>query len=370
MVKDTAAEYSDGLPTLSQSKASTWNTCRKKYHLKYVRKLRRRRVARPLTFGSAVHKVIEDRVMGVKESKLRASLDKWVEDELSRMNYFTAELELFHEAIEDAWVIMREYASFWPDNHLTFYEVGGKKAEIELHYPVPGEDFAINGKVDGYARSLNKLRWLVEHKTGAKMMAEDDRWKSTQAAVYDVVGEAMGYPTIDGIVWDMVRSKPPTKPQLLKAGTFSLKKLDSLPMMVYDTIKEAGHNPNNYPTLLASAEANRKTWFHRVFQPITRPIRDHLYGEFIETGRDILDNAHKTSRMTTGKHCGWCDFESICRAEMTNNDVEFVIEKEYTDAKATPKAEAKRKTRKRRKVNSLETPKPGGRRKLRRRQPG
>ena len=326
------------LPTVSQSKANRFNTCKASYHYKYIRGLARRRVARPLTFGSAVHKVIEDSTLGLNEAGLKRSLKKWAGDELKKSNYFTAELEMFHEAVDSAWTIMREYHDFWPRDHLRYIEINGNTAEHEIEYHPKGEDFIVTGKIDAYARSKNKLKWMVEHKTGKQLLSDEDRWRSVQSAVYMTVGPQLGHPEVDGRVWDMVRSKEPTRPSLLKNGTFSLAKLDSLPMIVREVIEAAGQNPNDYPTLLASVEQNRSQWFQRVFQPVTSSIRDHMWGEFIETGREILDTAHKNKRMTIGKHCGWCDYQPICQAIMTGNDAEYVMEREFTHAEAAPKA--------------------------------
>lgn len=331
------------LPTLSQSKASRWNTCRASYHYKYVRDLKRRRVARPLTFGSAVHKVIEDTVQGVATPKLRASLDKWATDHLSEHKYFTAELDMFQEAVDDAWLIMREYATFWPNNHLKYLKVEGRFAEHELRFKPSQEDFIITGKIDAYAKSRNGLKWLVEHKSGRTLLSDEDRWRSIQSAVYLTVGRELGHPEVDGMVWDMVRSKEPTKPYLLQNGTFSLKMIDSLPSVIIETIKAAGQDPNDYPTLLATVAKNSNQWFQRVFQPVTENVRTFLFGQFIQTGRDILDNAHKNKQMTIGKHCSWCDYEPICRALMSNNDVDYVIEKEFTSGTITPNVKAKTK---------------------------
>ena len=330
------------LPTVSQSKANRYNTCKASYNYKYNMKLSRRRVARPLTFGSAIHKVIEDSTLGLDERKLKRSLKRWADEELSKSNYFTAELEMFHEAVDSAWTIMREYHDFWPKDHLTYLEIDGKKAEHEIEYQPKGEDFLVTGKIDAYARSKNKLKWMVEHKSGKTLLSDEDRWRSVQGAVYMTVGPELGHPKVDGMVWDMVRSKAPTHPQLLKSGTFSLAKLDSLPMVVREVIEAAGQNPNDYPTLLASVEQNRNQWFQRVFQPVTSSIRDHLWKEFIETGRDILENGHRNKRMTIGKHCSWCDYQPICQAIMTGNDADYVIEREFNRAETAPKTEVRK----------------------------
>jgi len=325
--------------TISQSKANRWNTCKASYNYRYNLNLRRRRVARPLTFGSVVHKVIEDTIKGVKN--IRKSIDKWADEEISQRKYFSEEIQMFQETKNEAWDIMREYHEFWPANHIKYLEVNGTLAEHEIEWEPPGEDFIVTGKVDAYARSKNKLKWLVEHKSGRQVLSEEDRWRSIQTALYITVGRELGHPEVDGILWDMVISKTPTRPYLLQNGTFSLKKIDSLPSVIYDTISAAGQNPNDYPTLLADAEQNRSRWFQRVFQPVTEDVRKFLYGEFVGTAREILDHGETAHRMTVGKHCSWCDFEPICRARMTGDDVDYVMEKEYTVAEATSKADAK-----------------------------
>lgn len=330
-------------PKISQSRANRWNTCKASYDFRYNQKLSRRRVARPLTFGSSVHKVIEDTTNGVKDVK--KELYKWAKEEIEARQYFIEEKQMFMETVDEAWMIMKEYHDFWPKDHLTYLKVNGQKAEHIIDWEPPGEDFAITGKVDAYAKSKNKLKWLVEHKSGKNMMSEEDRWRSIQTALYITVGRELGFPDVDGIVWDMIRSKTPSRPYLLQNGTFSLKKIDSLPSVVYETIQSEGQDPNDYPTLLANAEQTRSHWFQRTFQPVTEGVREFLYGEFVGTARDILDNGHKNKAMTIGRHCSWCDFEPICRARMQGDDVDYVIEREYTVAKASTETETdKRKT--------------------------
>lgn len=313
--------------TISQSKANTWNTCKARYGYKYDSKLRRRRVSRPLNFGSAVHKVIEDEASGVKD--LEASLKEWGSEQIEKNQYFVEEKQMFLETVDEAWTVMKEYHDFWPKNHLRYLKVNDKKAEHHIDWDPPGEDFTITGFIDAYAKSQNGLKWLVEHKSGKMMMSEEDRWRSIQSALYITVGRELGHPEVEGIVWDMVKSKMPAKPQLLKNGTFSLKLIDSVPSVVYKTIQSAGQDPNDYPTLLATAEKTRSNWFQRIFQPVTENVRSHLYGELVGTARDILENGHKEKRMTIGRHCSWCDFEPLCRAKMTGDDVDYVIEREY-----------------------------------------
>lgn len=345
---------------ISQSRVNRWNTCKASYNYRYNKKLRRRRHARPLTFGSSVHKVIEDQVEGVKD--LKKSLDKWAAGELEQRKLFVEEKQMFQETIEEAWDIMREYQDFWPKDHMTYLKVKGKKSEHELYWEPPGEDFAVYGKVDAYGKSKNGLKWLVEHKSGKMMMSEEDRWRSMQTAIYITAGREVGYPDVDGILWDMVKSKTPSRPQMLQNGTFSLKKIDSLPSVVYETIRSEGHDPNDYPTLLANAEKTREHWFQRTFQPVTENVREYLYGEFVGSAREILDHGEKASRMTIGRHCSWCDFEPICRAIMTGNDVNYVMEKEYTVAEKVTESETKRS----KKATSGTTKKPVGRRRTRR----
>lgn len=330
--------------TLSQSRAKTWRRCKAQFNFKYNLNLKRRRVKRPLSFGTFVHEMLDAEANGKDPY---SHIRKFAKKKMKEDRIFTAEKDLYYEILDDALLVMGEYFKFWPKRHLRYISIKGKKTEHKFEWQPPGEDFLITGRIDAFARTKNRLKWLVEHKSGKKIMPEDERWRNLQVAVYKKVAHELNYiGDIDGICWNMLRSKSPTRPQLLVGGTLSLKKLDTLPSAILDTIKKLGKNPKDYPTLLDNAKRNRNQWFQRIFHPISGEVLDHLYRDFIDTGREIVqgyEGVKKQPTKTIERHCSWCDFEPICRAELTGSDPEFVIEREYLRNEKTTKPTKKKK---------------------------
>jgi hypothetical protein len=81
------------------------------------------------------------------------------------------------------------------------------------------------------------MNWLLEHKNHKSFPNADHRWRNLQSSVYIRFIEMMGWWKVEGTLWDYIRSKPPTRPQILKSGGVSSRDLDSLPQVVIDTIK-------------------------------------------------------------------------------------------------------------------------------------
>jgi hypothetical protein len=146
---------------VSQSKVKTWRKCRFAYHMRYVEKLRRRRVARPLKFGRIVHSMLEAHANG--DDPLGALEKINIDDQ----QLFAVEREEYGEIIDDIRCIMSEYLEMdFKQNELTPLRRKGKAAEHWFELPLPEYGIVIVGKIDEVARTRrDKLTWLVENKT-------------------------------------------------------------------------------------------------------------------------------------------------------------------------------------------------------------
>lgn len=317
----------------SQSKVKKWQQCRLCYHYRYVEGLKKRVKSRPLQFGSIVHDMLEAHA---NKNDPFGVLDTWEEDQ---GKLFAAEREMYGEIIEDIRTIMQAYFDYYENDKLRYIKYKGQYAEHWLEVPV-GEEMLFVMKVDAFARTRNKLRWLTEHKTFKRTPSDDDRWRSTQAAVYIKACELLGMKPFDGILWNYVHSKPPTRPQILKAGGLSTRAINTLPCVIYDMVEELGLDIDNNQELLRRAEANVKNYFFRVPMPVNKSIVDAVYEDFIDVAHEMMEYHGKKRNRTIGMHCGWsCDFESICRAELTGGDPDFVKEREYESREDRDKQE-------------------------------
>lgn len=192
---------------VSNSKIKLWLKCKMAYHLKYVDKLRPKKKSRPLQFGTMVHEMIEAWIEGDDP------MEKLAEFEKKQGRLFQTMIDEYGDIVDDTRIIMTEYFAFWherakkdPDSKLTILRRNRRGAEHKFEVEVrPG--IVLIGKIDAIGSS-RKLRWMVEHKTFTNMPNEDHRWRSVQSALYLRVNDMLGWPSLDGTLWDYIHSSP------------------------------------------------------------------------------------------------------------------------------------------------------------------
>ena len=315
---------------VSQSKVMQWRRCRLQFHFANIRNLSPKVKARPLYFGTVVHRMLQ---ATANDKDPRAALAEIAhQDE----KLFRDEREVFNRLIEDIAFIMRAYKKFWTDQPLHFVTIDKRNAELPFEVKVD-DAITCKGTMDGIVQH-KKMNWLLEHKTHREFPNDDHRWANIQGAVYVTVAKLLGWPSkakqLQGVCWNYIRSKEPTRPKLLKkTGKLSeAAACDTLPEVVLDVLEEHKLNPKDYVDYLALQESNLGTWFQRVFQPVQLDVVQKMWDEFMQTAREMADYYGRTSQpppRTIDLHCRWCPFEKICRAELQGSDVDWVIEKEY-----------------------------------------
>lgn len=310
----------DGTINISQSKVKTWRQCRRQYHYKFVELLRKKKIKRPFTFGRIVHEMMEAHAEGDDPFAVIDNL------ELEKGAYFRREREMYGDILEDIRMIMTEYFDKWGDQ-LVFLRKNKRSSEHEFRIELaPGLWFT--GRIDAVGKA-KKMRWLVEHKSFSRMPNDDERWRSVQAAVYFKALEIMEWPQIDGVLWDYISSKAPAVPELLKNGKMSVKKTVTLPGVVKQFIKDNKLKASDYKAFLETVDARRSEYFIRWFNPVKKNVVDAVWNDFVETAVEISNLHGKTKSRNIGRHCSWCDYEVLCRAEMTGLDVDFLVSREY-----------------------------------------
>lgn len=327
--------------TVSQSKVRAWRNCRQAYWYKHVEEIQPVRTRRPFAFGKIIHRLIEAQS---QEDDPMAILEEIAAD-VDNAKIFAAEKEMYGEIVEDIRTIMTDYFQFYPKDSLRMVSVldaeTGDYRFAEHEFAIPLEELAgqqahgivFKGQVDGLARTPNKLRWIVENKSFDKMPGDDERWRNVQSVVYMfAVLKLKWLKEVDGICWNYVCSKAPTIPQLLKDGSrLSVREIVTLPSVVRRALKAAKLSPDteDHAKLLRDAENSRHHYFQRIFTPVNKTVADNIWSGFVDTCQEIRDNHGKKRDKNIGRHCGWCDFESLCRAELTGGDVDFIKKREF-----------------------------------------
>jgi hypothetical protein len=319
--KKNAAQF-----VANQSKIKTWLNCQQAAHYKYTMDLVPNKKSRPLTFGGIVHNMIEAHANGddpfavlAKEAEKQGKLSK-------------TEVELYGDIVQDTHDIMTDYFRFYGEKSLQYIRFQKRSAEHIFGVEI-ADGITFKGKIDAFAKTPNGLRWLVEHKSWGKSIPnEDERWRNVQAPVYTRAIEMMGWPKVDGVLWDYIRSKPPMRPQILKNGQPSKRALDTIPARVERWIaeykEETGQNADT-KHLMKSAEKNRSRYFQRIFTPTKKDVVDKVFADFRLAAIRMRDSQGSQPCKNIGRHCSWCSYESLCRAELRGGDVDFIIEREY-----------------------------------------
>jgi len=261
---------------------------------------------------------------------------------LKDMKLFRSEREQYGEIIEDIRMIMEDYFDHWDGSDKEILPSRKNKRSAEHPFDIDlGNDIIFTGKIDEVGRSRG-MRWLVENKSFNRLPNEDTRWKSVQSGVYIRAIEMMGWwNDIEGTLWNYVHSRAPDMPKILQSGKISEAKLNSLPSRVTAFLETQGAEPKEYPKLMSHVEANRDKYFLRVYTPLNDRVIQDTWEDFVATAVEIRDQGHISKQRNIDQHCSWCDYEKLCRAEITGMDVDFIKEREYTyDEKASDETQA------------------------------
>lgn len=332
MKKPIGHSNDSGKFKVRQSSVKLWRKCHYAYWLRYGQRLRKRVPSRSLQFGTIVHELFDAYAEGEEP------MDKLKQIAKDNAKLFRSAKEEYGDIVEDVRQIMTTYFDYYDEKELRYIRINGRssehKFEIDLD-EVPGA--ILTGKIDGFGRTPNKLQWMIEHKTFKRTPSEDQYWRNVQSSVYIKVTDILGWVKggIEGMVWDYIHNKPPTRPAILKGSRgknvpqISRAKINTLPITVEEMIAELGADQRQYTEFLKGVDENLASWFFRIHTPVDPVVVDHIWDDFLSTVQQMMDFSHKLKDKTIEQHCGWCDFEPICRAELQGDDVDYVIERQY-----------------------------------------
>lgn len=315
--------------TVSHSKIKTWRRCRKAYQYKYVEKLRPRRKSRPLVFGSMCHEMIEAHANGDNPNEV---LKKYANES---KKLFSAEVDEYMQVIADVEQLMTAYFTYYKNDGLKFVAIKGKLAEHEFEVEI-ARGIKLKGKIDAVTRTKDKRVWLTEHKSHKKIPDDGVRFRDLQTVIYADVLPQLGVKKIDGVLWDYIRSTPPSVPKLLKSGELSKAQIDTLPGVYLQAIKSHKLSPKDYSDKLQELEGNERSYFKRIFMPTAPSLSKQLLSETVETAKEVDERGGKDCTRNITRDCSWCEFEGLCRAELTGMDADFIRKREFETQEEEP----------------------------------
>ncbi len=303
---------------LSYSRIRNWRFCRQSHYYKYIEKLEPRRKKVALYRGTIIHEMIQAWVSGGSWEEV---LDTYTEQ---FNNMFDEEKADMGDLPQECRTIMEGYVQQWADDGLEYLEVEYEPEPVPMFDDI---DFMV--KVDGIAQDRNGRIWLVEHKTHKTFPSEDVRFADYQTLIYAWALFKRGS-EIDGIMWDYIRTKPPTKPRLLKNGTLSkAQNIDTTHDVYLKTIHEHGLDPKDYEDILDKLYHQTEKFYRRVFVPFKWETVNMVVEDVAKSALEIKRLQHIPIRELSNWQCPSCDYFSLCSAELLGLDASFIKKADY-----------------------------------------
>lgn len=308
---------------LSNSKIKTYRRCPNQYRYKYIEKLRKKKKAVQLARGSWIHDLLQHHYDGEDWRARHVELT----DEFNRL--FEEEREDLGDLPGECLRIMRSYLRHWKAEDKRWHVVD---SEMNETITLPnGVDF--NFIIDLVVEEDGGL-WIVDHKTVKSFMDADFMLIDAQLARYHYALEQLGgYTPLRGIIFNELRTKPPTIPKSLKSGGLSqAKNIDTDVATYLQAIRRHGLDPEDYrDTLLRLARTKENDFFRRTRLPKDRPLTRQLMRELGWTAQEIIDAERRQHfPRTPDKSCTWmCDFSDICIVELFGGDPSHIIKSNF-----------------------------------------
>lgn len=327
----------------SHSKIKAWRTCKNMAHYRYIEKIEPIKKARPLIFGSIGHEMLEEKIEGGKPENALAQAEKVYG------NMFREEQEAYGDIIGDLRSVVGMYHKRYANDGLTYLKINGRRAEHEAEIDL-GEGVVLIVKLDAIAQTKDGRTWAMEHKFKKAIPDEDERFFDIQTSLYTEFPQSFGLQKFSGVLWDYVRSKAPSVPELLKKGGLSKAlRIDTTPEVYLQAIRDNNLNPADYQDILAELKGREDNFSKRVFMPRNAALGKTLASELRQTSLEMEKNLGKDRTRTIERHCKWCSYRLLCRSEMLGLDAEFVRKHDFrkkekrneADLKAGRKAGAK-----------------------------
>lgn len=313
---------------VSHSRIKTWRRCEMQHHYKYYQGLRKKAAARPLVIGTAVHTMIEAQLeRGTWEPEFKqfnAEYSKLFQEEQLMLGNLPVEVK----------AIVERYFDYYREDGLIYpVRRRNRRTELELHIPLTGY-ISFIGYVDAYPQDEQGRNWLMDHKTCKSIPTEENRFSDLQLLIYNWMLPQLGYPAPDGVIWDYLRTKAPTQPEMLKAGGFSKNKsIDTTYDVYMGTVEKAlGRKAlKDYEEFAQQLKGREEKFLRRIILPAPKTVMISTVVKDLEaTAQEIHTRGPMATVRNMTKDCSWCSFYNLCQAEVRGLDTEHIRAMDYT----------------------------------------
>jgi hypothetical protein len=324
----------DGKRITTHSMLKSFLSCPKSAQYKYAERLKSRRLTareQPLQRGTWVHELLQAHYEGKSWQQRHAELtDKF-------NSLMDEEKEALGDLPSEAARLMRSYLWHYganKDDPKHGWNVLGAEMTFDAVWPdsEDGNDI-YRCRVDLLVEDEYGLL-IVDHKTHKTIPSGTFRLLDAASPLYVWAARESGY-DVRGFLWNYIRVKAPTTPELVYVGKpsqrLSTKAIDTDWPTYARAIKqyELDHTAEPYRTRLRQLKAQR--WMPGMPQasPFFRrdvlEKDDDMIARVVATAMKTRDRMHAdytdfdTVERVSGRHCDWCSYRPLCETELLGN---------------------------------------------------
>lgn len=302
----------------------------------------------PFFTGKAIHYAMQQYYENGEE--MCSAAERYIKEEIERMQQVGALWDVEKERIEDqtalVYGMLAHYQSWartekgvWSDQNLNFIALE-TEFDVPLHNPRGRASARVHleGRFDGVVqRKDDGTFWIFETKTTRSIKElQDSLYNDEQAGAYMIAASRIIGERISGVLYNILRKKVPTMPQVLQNGTLS-RRADA------DTTAEAfveaafRQHPEDsheqiieyYKDYIDMLLAKGNTFFERT--PVYRTP-----AEMVQLEKQLWIVALEMVRPTTPIYpapswlnCRFCSFRGPCLAMNAGADFGYILNEEY-----------------------------------------
>lgn len=321
--------YVEGDDVIStHSMLQCFGRCPKQAQYKYAERLKKRVLTmrdKPLKRGTWFHELLQLYYLGQDWKGRHRELTK------KYNGLFDEEKESLGDLPRECGRMMQSYLwHYGADKDDPFHGWDVIDTELTLECPWPDGNGIYRCRIDALIKDDFGL-WIVDHKTHKTLPDMSFRLLDHASARYIWAAWENGL-RVNGFIWNYIRTKSPTKPQLVYANTsnprLSTKAIDTdYPTMV-TALREYQLDPRPYRAQLAYLKAQRWTPGMVQTSPFYRrdvlEKDDDMIARVVAASMRTRDHMHtydfndtNSVERVVDRSCTWmCDYEKLCTTEL------------------------------------------------------
>lgn len=324
-----------GQAILTNSMLTAFRRCIKQSEFKYVHRLKPKMLGGPLKRGTWVHSLLEEDANGKDWRKLHKKLSH----QFGQL--FDEEKDYYGDMPTEIETIMKSYFWHYKNDPWKYLET-----ELELTAELPN-GVLLRIKFDALVENQWGI-WLVDHKSHKTLPGLQYRLLDTQSPIYVWVAHQNNIP-VNGFIWNYVRWKAPTIPEMAYVGTarqrLSIRGIETDYPTYARALKqykqEHGLRIKDYAEELERLKKQR----YRAGEPQTSPFfRRDVFEKQPDLVERVLKEAMRTAdRMnsydwsdpdaverTVGRHCEFmCSYKDICSMQLLGGNLKPLLKQNY-----------------------------------------